>query len=184
MQFHHKILLLPNLYVLNDLLNNNSLEDLNLFNCNCYYNCNNIYENKIAIKHWKETNINYIRIWREYSLFGYFFNKNGYEGKNFITALDYIIYDTFIKIDYFYINDNEKFNMYNYPLDIFEAEELVESLIYYLKNIAIQEKKNKIIMSLNNNIKIFEKYFYYNGFNLIESNGIFYKIELDLNINL
>jgi hypothetical protein len=94
-----KVILLPNLEELFELLKNN--ENSSLYNCKC------IYENRIAIKYSIYKKINRIQIWRTKSLFDYWYDDFHYCSKNFIGGLDYIVHDTFIKIIHLNINDGE-----------------------------------------------------------------------------
>jgi hypothetical protein len=87
MLFYNKIILLKNLKELNELLNNN--DNSSLYNCKC------IYENKIAIEHYLEKNMNIVRIWRTKSLFDYWFDDFKHCNKNFIGAFDYTIHYTY-----------------------------------------------------------------------------------------
>ena len=178
MEIYNNTILLSNLEILNDLLNNKKIDDTYL--CNCKY----IYEDKIIIKHWIKNKVNSIRIWRENTLFGIWYNNLGYEGKNLIAALDYIIDDNYILIDYLAISDNETSYMYNYSLDQFEAEDLISSLINFVKIIAKKENKNKIIMNIHENLRYYTKYYYYNDFEITNRkykyNPFFIEIELNL----
>jgi len=178
MKLYNNTILLPNLTVLNNLLNNDDIDDTYLCNCK------NIFENKIIIKHLVKNKVNSIRIWREKTIFGFYYNNFRYEGKNFIAALDYIINDTYILIDYLSINDSEKSYMYNNSLDQYEAEDLISSLINFIKIIAIKENKNKIIMNIHQNLRYYEKYYYYNGFEITNRkykyNPFFIEIEINL----
>ena len=158
MSIYNKIILLSNLQELNELLSNN--DNVNLYNCKC------IYENRIAIQHYLEKNKNIIRIWRTKSLFDYWFDDFHYCHRNFIGSCDYTIHDTYIKIDYLYINDGKNNNLYDNPLNEYESEELIKSLINFIKTIAIKENKNKIIIDVHENLRLYEKYYYYNGFDI------------------
>jgi hypothetical protein len=149
---YNKVILLQNLKELNELLVSNESNDSL---CNCSF-----YENKIAIQHYLKKNTNTIRIWRTKTLFGWFdFTRS----KNFIGALDYTIHDTYIKIDYLCIN-SEMTNMYN-PLDEYESNDLIKSFIHFIKNIAKKENKDKIIIDVHENLRLYDKY-YYNGFDI------------------
>lgn len=155
----NKVMLLPNLQAVNDVLNTHNYEpDNNL------YNCKYIYETKFAIKQYKKENMNIIRIWKTNVLFDYWYDDFNRCGKNWIGSLDYTIHDTYIKINYLNINDYEKGHIYNYPLDIFDAEDLIKSLINFLKLVAEKEKKNKIILDVHKNLRLYKNYYYYEGF--------------------
>ena len=86
--------------------------------------------------------------------------------KNFIGALDYTIQEDHIKIDYININDDEKKHMFHSNLDQNEAEDLIKAFIQFLKIVAKKEKKNKIVLDIHSNCRIFHKYYYYQGFNI------------------
>lgn len=160
MLIYNKVILLSNLEELNELLNNN--DNNSLYSCKC------IYENRIAIKHYSKKNINTIRIWRTKSLFDYWYDDFNYSAKNFIAALDYTINDKYIKIDYIGINDDEKKFMYHNSLDAYDAENLINSLINFIKIVGIKENKNKIIMDVHQNLRYYIKY--YNDKNFIITN--------------
>lgn len=175
MLVYNKIILTPNLNVLNKLLNNN--EDDNV------YNCTSIYENKIAIKHYVEKNMNIIRIWRTNALFDYWYDDFNHCHKNFIASLDYTIYDTYIKIDYLYINSFNKL-MYNEPLDEYETEDLIKSLINFVKNIAKIENKKKIIIDVHNKLRLYHEYYFWLGFQLTDRKSISNPFWIEIEINL
>ena len=150
-----KVILLPNLEELFELLKNN--ENSSLYNCKC------IYENRIAIKYSIYKKINRIQIWRTKSLFDYWYDDFHYCSKNFIGGLDYIVHDTFIKIIHLNINDGEV-KIYNHCLNEYDAEELMNSLIAFVKLVAKKENKKKIIIDVHQNLRIFMKYYWHQGF--------------------
>lgn len=161
MLIYNKVTLLPNLNALNELLINN--DNPGLYNCRC------IYEDRIAIQYILKNNSHSVRIWKTKSLFDYWYNDFHYCHKNFIAALDYTIYDKYIKIDYLYINDiGNKINIKSYDnsLDEYESKDLLKSLIKFVKIIAKKENKDKIIIDVHENLRIYEKYYYYNGFKI------------------
>ena len=178
MLIYNKVMLLQNLKELNELLNNN--DNSSLYNCKCKY----IYENRIAIEHCLKKNKNIIRIWRTKSLFDYWFDDFKHCGKNFIGALDYTIHDAYIKIDYLCINNSEIKNMYNNPLDQYESEDLITSLINFIKIIAKKENKDKIIIDVHESLRLYEKYYYYNGFDITNHKCIENPFWLEAEINL
>ena len=177
MLIYNKVMLLQNLKELNELLNNNDNSSLN---CKCKY----IYENRIAIELHLKKNRNIIRIWRTKCLFDYWFDDFKHCSKNFIGALDYTIHDTYIKIDYLSINNSENKNMYNNPLDQYESEDLITSLINFIKNIAKKENKNKIIIDVHENLRLYEKYYYYNWFDITNRKCIANPFWFEAEINL
>ena len=157
---YNKVTLLQNLKELNELLVLNELND-SLYNCKCP----SIYENRIVIQHYLKKNVNTVRIWRTKTLFDWF-DDFTLCSKNFIGTLDYTIHDTYIKIDYLCINNSEMKNMYNNPLDEYESNDLIKSLIHFIKNTAKKENKDKIIIDVHPNLRLYEKYYYYNGFDI------------------
>lgn len=161
MKIYNKVILLPNLDAVCILLNNNKNEGL--------YQCKCMYENRIAIQYYwnnKDKTQNTIRVWRTWSLFDYWYNDFQYMAKNFIGALDYTIQEDYIKIDYININDEEKKHMFHLNLDENEAQDLIKAFIQFLKIIAKKEKKNKIVLDVHSNCRIFYKYYYNEGFNI------------------
>jgi hypothetical protein len=78
--------------------------------------------------------------------------------------MDYSINDTTIKINHIGINDIEHLNIYNQPLDEYDAENVINHLVEFLKVIAIKENKGKIIIDVHENLRIFNKYYCDLGF--------------------
>lgn len=155
MILYNKTILLPNLQSLYDLLNDN--DDPNLYNCKC------IYEDRIAIKHYTRRELNIIQIWKTKSLFDYWFDP--YESENFMATIDYRLEDTYIKIVYIGINDQERSrNTSSSYLDECDAEDLILHMVNFVKIIAIKEDKKKIILDVHENLKLFLKYYYHLGF--------------------
>ena len=164
MILYNKTILLPNLQFLNDLLINN--ENPNL------YICNSIYEERIAVKHSIIKGMNVIQIWRTKSLFDYWFNDFHYSSKNFIACLDYTIHKNFIKIDHLGINDGENKRLYDNPLDELEAEDIIKCFINFLKIIGKKMNKDRIVLDVHENFRLYEKYYYYQGFNISNRKSI------------
>lgn len=158
MILYNKTILLPNLQSLYELLNNNDNESL--------YTCKCIYTNRIAIKHNIEKKMHTIRIWRTNSLFDYWFDDFNHSNKNFIAALDYTIHKNYIKINYLCVNTIEYNHLYNNSLDEFETEDLIKSLVQFVKLVTKKENKKKIILDVHKNFRIYEKHFYYLGFQI------------------
>ena len=156
----NKVYLLSNLSSLPDLLENNEYEGLS--------GCYGLYEDKFAVQYILKNNLYTIRIWKTKVLFNYWYNDFDYSGKNLIATLDYYPFDTYIKIKNLFINDGtiQINNLYNFLLDANESEDLVNTLIHYIKKIAIVFNKKKIIMDVHENCKNYEKYYYYLGFEL------------------
>ena len=176
MIIYKKIILLQNLEELNELLNNN--DNASLYNCKC------IYGDRIAIQHYLNKNMNIIRIWRTKSLFDYWFNDFHYCHRNFIGSFDYTIHDQYIKIDHLYINNGENKNLYDNPLNQYESDDLIKSLINFIKIIAKKENKNKIIIDVHENLRLYEKYYYYNGFDITTRKCIDNPFWIEAEINL
>lgn len=161
MDFQNKTTILYNFNNLLELLNNKEI-----INKRDIFECNNIYGSRIAIKHCNSLNIHSIRIWRTKCLLDIWYNDFNKYGREFIGALDYIIYDNYIKINYIGFVNKEKQYMYNNVLEESDVEDLVNAFSYYLKILGIKEKKEKIILDVHENLKYFNEYFYYNGFNI------------------
>jgi hypothetical protein len=167
------------------LLNNNiifvsNLTKLNLLLNNIYLSDFTPSFNTIAIKHYIEEsneivdsssntqvneNINIIRIWKTKSVFDYFFSIFCYNNTNFIGAIDYSINDDNIRIEYLFINDNDDKNkFYDNILDENESIKLTKSLINYIKILAKEKNKNKIVVEVHNNLRLYKKYYMNEGF--------------------
>ena len=156
MILYNKTILLPNLESLYDLLNNN--DDPSLYICKCFY------ADRIAIKHNFVNNIHIIRIWKTKSLLDYWFDS--YCNRNFIACIDYIIYDTYIKINHIGINDYEHSNIYINPLDDSDADDLIKNMVNFVKIVATKENKKKIRLDVHENLRLFSKYYYNLGFEI------------------
>jgi len=137
MLIKNKVYLLSNLNSLRDLLENDEIE--------CLSRCNTFYGDKIAIQYILINNKHVIRIWKTKVLFDYWYNDFINCGKNLIGTIDYTILESFIKIQHLYINDSSSSdNLYNYLLDENESEDLVKSLVHYIKKIAFLLDKKRI----------------------------------------
>lgn len=159
MILYNKTILLPNLQALYELLNNNENESL--------YTCKCIYEDRIAIKHYTRKELNIIQIWKTKSLFDYWYDP--YASRNFIATIDYRLEDTYIKIVYIGINDQERSrHTYISYLDESDSEDLILNMVNFLKTIAIKENKTKIILDVHENLRLFLKYYYDIGFKTTE----------------
>jgi hypothetical protein len=175
MLLNNKIFLLSNYDELFNLLNNREFDDS--------YNCKFIYENRIAIQHISNNNNNEVKIWNTYSLFNWLYTKYENCSKNFIARMDYSIYDNFIKIQYLNINDGSC-RLYNNPLEEDDCEDLITELINFIKLVANKENKKKIILDVNKNLYLYEKYYYNLGFEITDrkckNNPYWIEIELNL----
>ena len=144
----NKVKLVPNLNILFNLLNNDYSDE---------YTCNFIYGERIAIKHYTQNNQNVVRIWKTNSLFDYFYSDHLSPYSTFIGAIDYTINDDHVKIDFLCINDDENKN--NYEMLI-----LKKSLINFIKNLANEKNKSKIIVDVHKNLRLYKKYYSNEGF--------------------
>ena len=159
MILYNNTILLPNLVSLQELLNNNGNES--------NYMCQGFYEDKIAIRHKVDKyGMNSIRIWKTTCLFGFWYNDFNSSQKNFIAALDYTIYENYIKIDYLSINDYDKKYMFFNPLDEDESINLMKSLINFVKIVATCQNKPTIILDVHENLRLFFKYYNDEGFRI------------------
>jgi len=161
MHIYNKTILVYDLNEIVDLLNNKKYNE---------YNCKGIYENRIAIQHRKDENNkdyrNIINIWRTTSIFNYWYTLYENCSKNFICCFDYTIHDSFIKINHLGINDGYHRYLYNNPLDGDDSEDLIKACINFIKIVAKNENKNKIIIDLHSNLRLYEKYYHYEGFKM------------------
>lgn len=167
MQLYNNTILLPNLQSLFNLLSNS---ENNCENENFHFDCKPLFSERIAIQHFikkeneKENERHIIRIWNTTSLFDYWYYPFDNCGKNFIATIDYFIRDEHIKINHLGINDFDHAHMYNNSLDNYDSEDLVKNLINFVKMVAKEECKDKIILDVHENLRIFFKYYYYIGF--------------------
>ena len=205
MFLHNNTYLLTNFEQIFYILNGN--------NINLSYNCKYIYENKLALEHLiinneikeikensensenseikensensENKNINIVRIWRTFSIFDIFYTKYENCGKNFIACMDYIINEDYIKIKHLGINDSDVSNIYDNFLEEDDAEDLIKELIKYLKIIAKVNSINKIVMDVHQNLRIYEKYYNYLGFQLTNKKCLTnpYWVETQLMLN-
>jgi hypothetical protein len=178
MLVYNKTILLPNLYALYELLNNN--DDESLYTCKC------IYTDRIAIQHSYKKDMHSIRIWKSKSLFDYWFDDFHHSGRNFIASLDYIIHEQHIKIVYLSVNNGKHVNLYNKILDENEVDDVLEYLIKFVKIVARKENKTKIILDVHANLQLYNKYYYYEGFEKTDRKSVAnpFWIETELNLPL
>jgi hypothetical protein len=182
MHIYNKTILVSNLSEIIELLNNN--DDVSLYNCKC------IYDTRVAIQHYngkhKINNIdkNVVNIWKTNSLFDYWYTDYTRCGKKFIGCFDYTIHDYHIKINHLSINDGENYNLYDDPLDIDDSEDLIKACINFVKIVAKNENKNKIIMDLHSNLLLYEKYYSYEGFTITNRKSLDNPYWFESEINL
>jgi hypothetical protein len=152
MQFFNKTVLLSNIKTLSYFLNNSIISE-----SNC------VFGPRIAIKHYTAGDMNVIRIWKTNSLLDYWYDD--FKTSNFIGAIDYKTCDNIIKIEYLSINDDENITSYsNFKLDKEDAYDLKKSLINFIKLVATEERKNKIIIDVHQNLRLYKKYYMEEGF--------------------
>jgi len=143
-----------------------------------------MYEDRIAIQHSYKQGMHSIRIWKTKSLFDYWFDDFHHSGRNFIASLDFIIHEQHIKIIYLSVNNGKHVNLYNRILSIDEIDDIIESLINFVKIVATKENKTKIILDVHENLQLYNKY-YYEGFEKTDRksvNNLFW-IETELNLS-
>ena len=164
MKFFNKTVLVPTLQSLYNLLQK-KVEPYNF--------C--IFADRIAIKHHtivKDTKNNYktniIRIWKTKSFMNLWYNR--FSTNEFIGALDYTIQKDIVKIDYLCVNDIDQYNVSDKCCKLNDEEtlELKNNLIQYIKNIAQEENKSKIIVDVHNNLRFYKKYYVDEGFVLTD----------------
>jgi len=124
--------------------------------------CCDIYTDKIAINFFSEDEFNFIRIWKTKVLFNLWYDN--FNCRQLIAALNYEITKDYIKIDYLNINDGDGYSESNFVLNLNESETIKKALLQFIKNLAIKEKKKKIIIDVHENLRIFNKYYKNEGF--------------------
>ena len=177
--FCNRTILLPNLYSLYNVLSNHTID---LPKQRFYYG------NRIAINHTTHasSSMNAVRIWQTKSLCDYWYDE--LSSRRFIGALDYTIEKDHIKIDYISSNDGEG-STYNYDviLDNIEASNLYNSFICYVKSVAQEHNKPKIVLDVHSNLRLYEKYFKQAGFQLTDrkcsDNPYWVETEIVLTLN-
>ena len=123
-----------------------------------------IYNDRYAIKHSSTTKYHSIRVWKTKSLFDIWYNDMS--SGTAIAALDYYINLDHIKIEYMWLNDDEAASYGNQPpfLSSEDSMELNSAMIKYIKDLAKQENKPKIIKDVHQNLRLFQKYYAPEGF--------------------
>jgi hypothetical protein len=128
------------------------------------------YTDKIAIDHnvtlSKNDNLFSIRIWRTMTAWNCWYNSATNPLSDFIGALDYSIRDQFIKIEYMSINDPEysRNHFEQYEISMSEALLLNKTLLNFIKRIAKETKKQKIIIDVHRDLSLYERYYEREGF--------------------
>ena len=133
------------------------------------YNCTPFFATRIAVQHIVNKTRHRIQIWKTDTWFDYWYTGFHNCGKNLIAVMDFSLNDDVqeedtIKIDRIYVNDGSNPQLYNRILDEQDAEDLMKCLVEFVKNVAKVENKNKIILDVHSNLRIYLKYYYFLGF--------------------
>jgi len=181
MSTYRNVFLLANLKEVYDLLYSNEIPAL--------YNCTPFITTRIAVQYIvnknKTKNNNRIQIWKTDTWFDCWYTGFHNCGKNLIAVMDFSLHDdNTIKIDRIYVNDGSNLGLYNRLLDEQDAEDLMKGLVEFVKNVAKVENKNKIILDVHSNLRIYLKYYYYLGFKTTDRKCIDnpYWIECEMNL--
>ena len=132
------------------------------------------YSSKFVINHETftnpdTTNVKHsIRIWKSNTLFNSWYNDNN--DSSFVAAFDYQIRTNDIKIEYLSVNDDEC-HYKNKPIDLNSARILHKELLNYLKKVAKEENKQRIIVDVHENLRIYNKYYKNAGFEITGRNA-------------
>lgn len=172
MQFLNKTILLPTFDDIHNLLKHDTVKT-------------NYSNNKIAIKHYVNNNLNLVKIWNITSISNYMHQNSNID--NFIMAIDYIINKDNIRIEFLNINDKQHSNVHrtiNF-LSEHNAFELTKSMIIFIENIAKKNNINKIIFDVHCNLNMYNKY-YKGFFQLTNCNNLdnLFQLEAERNISL
>jgi len=161
MRFYNKTTLLPNLDALYLLLVKGPI-----INPMCLF----CIGRRIAIEHNQTDTKNSIRIWKTTSIFDYWYGELSDPGSTFIASLDYTINPRhhYVKIESLFMNDDEHSNVYKNSLDSVTAQELNENLLKFVENVAKTNSISKIIIDVHSNLRIYNKYYKNNGFQLTD----------------
>jgi hypothetical protein len=109
-----------------------------------------------------------------------FFNYWGYDsGSMFIAAVDYTVYDTYVKINHLCVNESD-----NHDITEHEFHELVSALIWWVETEAKKYNKPKLIVSVENNLEMYGKYYSSNGFVLSYGNCVENPIWIDAELQV
>ena len=104
-----------------------------------------------------------IRIWKSKTLFNSWFNNQS--SSAFIGALDYQIRPNDIRIEYLSVND-EECPYIDKPIDLAESRNVHKELLEYAKKLAKDENKDKVIIDVHGNLRIYNKFFKDEGFQI------------------
>lgn len=122
-----------------------------------------IYSNKIAVKQIFDSNRNVFRISKTKILFNYECNETTESG-DFIGMLDYKVNPDNIKIECIDIKNSENSDYNDIYLDEDEVFELKKSLIVFVKNLAKEQQKSKIIVDVHHNLRTYNSLYSHAGF--------------------
>ena len=162
MLFLNKTILLPTICALKRLLIDQYITPLKT----CFYG------DRIAIKHFMNRDMNVVRMWKAKSFMDWCYDD--FSSSTFIGAIDYTIFDDNIKIEYMNINDSDNilYNKLKFKMDDEEAMKVNSAMIKFIKNIANENNKPKVIIDVHNNLKIFNKYYKYEGFKVTNRKAV------------
>jgi hypothetical protein len=149
-----KTFILPSFLSINNFMKTNKIP----ININI---CCDIYSKKIIVEHKQNIGDLYIlRIYEQSVLFNRWYSN--LNSARFIAALDYSINKEHIKIEYMNINDIEYIGskIYDEPkLTNFDSIRINKWLIDYIKTIAQDLNKEKVIVDVHYNLRIFNNYY-------------------------
>lgn len=161
MLFFNKTILLPTIgSLLRILTNQHTIPPI----APCFY------KEKIAIKHVNRNNLHIVRIWKTKSFMDWVYDD--FNSEHFMGAIDYNICDDKIKIEYMNVNDDENILHRKFKLADSEAMELNTAMIEFVKNVAMENKKPKIVVDVHNNLRIFNKYYKPDGFDITDRKAV------------
>lgn len=115
-----------------------------------------LYANRFVVRHETEKEANNIRIWKTKSFMDIWYPGN----KTYLGAIDFYLKRDHLQIEYIYVNQ--------YALIEDESQELMGSMIEYAKFKARDSNKPKIILSVHENERMYNKFFKHRGFVLTE----------------
>jgi hypothetical protein len=153
-----KTVLFPGLSCVHNYLQSKSITKYVNLNTFC-----DIYSDKIIVKHEMYHENSYsIRMWKTKALFNYWYNDMCSSKSKFIAALDYKIHPEHIKIEYMNLNDDEYIGIPRDKPGLTQSQssELNSSLLLYVKELARNADKKKIIVDVHSNLRIFNKYYH------------------------
>ena len=159
----NKTILLPTIESVLRLLSNNQYTPPHT---KCFYG------DKIAIKHYINRDSNVVRIWKTKSFMDWLYDD--FNTEHFMGALDYTICDDKVKIEYMNVNDRENvlYEKLKYKMADNDAMALNAAMIEFVKKIATEHKKPKLVVDVHNNLRIFNKYYSGNGFEITNQKAV------------